>query len=59
MKFELSFDCDNAAFDDDLNAAIAKVLRHVARTVEDHNVGMSRTILDRNGNRIGLWRITE
>ena len=59
MKFTLSFDCDNAAFDDDLNAAIAKVLRHVANTVADHDCGMSRVIRDRNGNRIGIFQLQD
>ena len=59
MKFTLSFDCEGAAFDDDLNAAIAKVLRHVANTVEDRDCGMSRVIKDRNGNRIGVFALQE
>lgn len=59
MRFVLQFNCDNAAFEDDLNAAIAKVLRHCANLVEDHNCGMSRYIKDRNGNGIGFFRVEE
>lgn len=59
MKFTVSFNCDNAAFDEDLNGAIARVLRHVANQVADYGAPLSSLIKDRNGNTIGMWRLED
>ena len=58
MTFSLSFSCDNAAFDDHLEDAIAKVLRHCANEVE-HQGTLCHVIRDRNGNTIGEFRLRE
>lgn len=56
-RFILSFDTDNAAFEDDPFAEIARVLRATAEKVEDRNdMG---TIRDLNGNTIGDWETVD
>lgn len=56
MDFTVKFNCDNAAFDDDLESAIARVLRYVANRVAEHST-LSQLIKDRNGNTIGAFRL--
>ena len=58
MKFILEIDCDNDAFADDLEASIAKVLRHCANRAEEHST-LCQAVYDRNGNRIGSMRLIE
>jgi hypothetical protein len=56
MKFTVSFDCEAAAFENDLEAAVAKVLRYVVRRVEEHST-LCQVIKDRNGNTIGRFQL--
>lgn len=58
MQFTVTINCDNAAFAEDLEAAVAKVLRHCANRVGEHST-LSQAIYDRNGNRIGAMRFTD
>lgn len=51
-KFVVSFDTDNAAFED-YSGEIARILRAVADKVE--NGVLRGTILDFNGNGIGSY----
>ena len=55
VMFELKFDTDNAAFED--QAEISRILREVA----DHVDGgcLSNTIRDINGNNVGRFYRTE
>lgn len=61
MKFEMIFDCDNAAFDDAPASEIARILREVAGKVAEGELPewphTSRPIQDDNGNTIGHWRV--
>jgi hypothetical protein len=56
MTFTVIFNCDNAAFETDLEAAIAKTLRYVANRVDEHST-LSQPIRDRNGNLIGRFQL--
>lgn len=58
MTFTLTINCDNASFEDDLVRAIAKVLRHCARSMEEDTI-LSRVVRDRNGNTIGTMRLED
>ena len=59
----ITFRTDNAAFGDqdnpeddnltDLRAESARILRKIARTLEEGSDG--GTILDLNGNKVGVW----
>ena len=57
MKFVVSFNCDNAAFDVDLNAAIADTLDNVAKQVGNRHAPLASLIKDANGNTIGKWEL--
>jgi hypothetical protein len=59
MKFSLTFDCDNAAFDDFPESEIARILRSVADRVDDGDRDPGGLIFDVNGNHVGEWNIEE
>ncbi len=62
MKFQMEFDCDNAAFEDGMATEIARTLIHVARQVFRGGIPDTpevSTIRDVNGNEIGSWKIKE
>lgn len=62
MKFQLEFDCDDAAPAWLLKSEIARILIHVARQVfreEIPDTPEVSTIRDVNGNEIGSWKINE
>jgi hypothetical protein len=50
-KFKLEIETDNAAFADDYNAEIARILRAVADKIERGII--DARILDINGNTVG------
>ncbi len=55
--FELSFDCDNAAFDD-TDVEVARILTEVAKEVlEGRGWDGPVSIRDTNGNKVGVWRL--
>lgn len=64
MKFTLEFKCDNAMFDDNLQSAIAEILRRTANRM-DLNIGIpvesfienATLIRDTNGNSIGFFKL--
>ena len=52
MRFDIgSIDCDNAAFEDDYAAEVARILHHVARRLEAGDT--DGKLLDFNGNAVG------
>ena len=51
--FQLSFEDDNAAFEDGDPEEYARILKHVADEVRGGSLG--GPILDVNGNRVGEW----
>ena len=57
--FKLSFGADNAAFDDNLETEIARILREIADRVERDTAqslcGKHKTIWDINGNNVGTF----
>jgi hypothetical protein len=64
MRFTLTFDMDNAAFGDDLNAAReegARVLASVQERFDDSGfrIGAKIPVRDTNGNRIGFWVVEQ
>lgn len=57
MNFQLSIDCDNAAFEDDLEGELTRILKIVAHRVQD---GERFSYLhDVNGNLVGDFAIGE
>lgn len=57
MTFHLTIDCANAAFEEDLNAAIRRVLETAADAMERGD--LSGPCHDENGNTVGQWHFTE
>ena len=52
--FGLQFDTDNSAFDEQPATEIARILREVAKRVEENGDGDGK-IFDANGNAIGRF----
>ena len=62
MKFTMTIDCDNAAFEEpflaeELDSILASVAIKIINM--DWHPGHSKTIFDSNGNDVGRWRIGE
>ena len=56
--FQMKIDTDNAAFEDDPGAEVARILRGVADKVEQGVAsGHFQTAFDVNGNDIGRWKL--
>lgn len=55
--FTLTFNTDNAAFDEIAATETARILRDVAKHIERGD--LERSIMDSNGNRIGAYRLDE
>lgn len=56
--FELHMDTDNAAFENDREAEVARILRWTADRLEHGVVSVGRCI-DANGNTVGSFRFVE
>lgn len=57
MKFTLTFDANNAAFDEQPATETARLLREAANAIEQHG-DMCDMVRDINGNSIGWWEFT-
>ena len=53
MKFEMSFNCDNASFDVNPNFTIAVCVQRVVHDLNDGKI--AGVVRDDNGNYIGRW----
>lgn len=61
-KFNLQFDCDNDAFADDMNTAIANILVNLADKIQQTGADITENefkLRDINGNFIGIAKLTE
>ena len=56
-RFELHIETGNSSLADDPAYEIARILRRVASTVEDHGAG-GGPLRDINGNRVGSYTLT-
>ena len=63
MKFELTIDCDNAAFEPDVEGAVnfevARILENVADRLRGPFIDGPFTLLDANGNSVGTARFVD
>ena len=58
MKFTLSFDTENTAFDGITNLEIARILRDLANHVENDDIAEQyKNVRDINGNVVGTYRL--
>lgn len=56
MQFMLNIDCDNAAFEDDAAAEVARILEGLAAHLRGMSQGYPEGHLrDANGNAVGYW----
>jgi hypothetical protein len=63
MIFQLTIDCDNAAFEDCAGEEIARILHTVAKRVEHNDASVIRerspiSLYDLNGNLVGEASLT-
>lgn len=58
MRFVVTIDCDNAAFEDDPSCEVANLLRKVVRAVEKDGSQCGR-LRDSNGNTCGSYAYEE
>lgn len=59
--FTVNLDCSSAAFEDNTEGEVARILREIADRVENRDAkfpGFYQTIHDINGNDVGRWRLT-
>ena len=56
--FKLTINTDNAAFDDDMEAELARILTDIAQALRDYGPWAGGTIRDINGNPVGTYTIT-
>ena len=58
-RFQVKFDCDNSAFDDDnLRPEIARILNSIAdRVLSGDSIGTFRNVTDINGNIVGTFKL--
>ena len=65
MNFNVSINCDNAAFDDDLTGMeICRILQSIEDKLQDIGYiepqeNFRGRIKDLNGNMIGFWEFTQ
>ena len=58
MKFDCIINMDNAAFADDQHFELSKIIKRIAREVDEFAYSeRTKTIWDTNGNKIGTWEI--
>lgn len=57
MKFTLTIDCENSAFDEYPASEIARILRDAVAKVEDGQT--DARLFDCNGNRVGAFRVED
>jgi hypothetical protein len=58
-RFTLTIACDNAAFDDNKAAEVARILIELAERLNDGpEDATSGKLLDLNGNTVGFWNFT-
>lgn len=58
MRFVVTIDCDNAAFEDDPSCEVANILRQVVRAVEKDG-SQGGGLADSNGNTCGSYKYEE
>lgn len=62
MLFQLKINCDNAAFENDASAEVARILRGAAGCIDRHphfSPGHSQPLRDLNGNTVGYFDVYE
>ncbi len=60
MKFDCIINMDNDAFADDQHFELSKIIKRIAKEVNDSYsiecIERTKTIWDINGNKVGTWQ---
>jgi hypothetical protein len=64
MKYSIQIDCDNAAFEEDAYAEIARILKDEIESLENRidrrlSTRWSNPLFDVNGNRVGIAKVAK
>ena len=59
MKYTITITCDNAAFEDDPGAEVARILRELAKRCEYEGHAAPAILRDTNGNKVGQAEVEE
>jgi hypothetical protein len=62
MYTQIKIEMDNAAFEDDPTAEVARILREVAKRIDGHphfSPGHDQPLRDANGNEVGYITVEE
>ena len=62
MKVQIIIKTDNAAFEDDPTAEVARILRELAKRIDSHSrfsPGIQLRLRGFNGNEVGFCTVTE
>lgn len=62
MKFKLTIDMDNAAFEPEESAEVSKILTDLAEYFSELpavDLTTRGNVYDTNGNRVGEWKVTK
>jgi hypothetical protein len=61
MRFTLTIDCDNAAFDPDPSLEVARLLKNIVYDMDEGrgDYSGSTSIRDRNGNKVGSFEFKQ
>jgi hypothetical protein len=60
LRFTINMTCENAAFEDNPQGEVSRILRRIADFLEFNNIEPTwHTILDINGNDVGRWKLGE
>lgn len=57
--FTVTIECDNASFDDDINAEAARILLQIANDVVANGIAYQILVRDSNGNVVGETEFDE
>jgi hypothetical protein len=58
MEFKLNFSTNNAAFDENVNGEISRILREIADRIENgESFDKCRNIFEANGNIVGVFSL--
>jgi hypothetical protein len=57
MKINITIECNNAAFENAPEVETARILRELARKVEQLGLNDNIPIIDMNGNKVGKLEV--
>lgn len=59
MKVKIEINCDNAAFDDDADYEVSRILEELSDDILQDTLLTDRKLYDINGNKVGFLKIVK